>query len=159
MTADRTFAGYRRQQIALSAAISAAFSAFFFVVAFGFSGAIPMHGVNNFAFDTIPQAAGVTLMGSLMPGLAFRKLLRGSGLGNEPCSPPSPRTFAMIVVACVTAAVLTGAALFGVASIAGPDHIDHGPALLLKMAFGAALGAITTACSLTLLFRAARFQP
>ena len=58
------------RETAISMAINAGLSLAFFLVAFGLAAPIAMA---SFAFDFLPQAFMISLMGSLVPGLLVRK--------------------------------------------------------------------------------------
>lgn len=133
-----------RRNMALSAGINALFSLGFFRAVFGLSGRPLTWGVpDRLSLDFLPQAGMVALMSALVPPLVERRALAAAS--GRPVRPV--RAIAGAALGCALAGLAVGAGLAGLSSLAA-GSIAGGAALALKLAFGATLGAITTAFAL-----------
>ncbi len=126
----------------ISAVINSLFSALFFAAIFGFKQAPAVQALGR---DCLPQAFMVALMGSLVPGLILR---RHSG-----------KSVAVVVRTAVLLAI--GSLLvFGGGACAiflgmGATAIAVEPALIAKIALGAAISIVVTPIAVLTLFRPA----
>lgn len=114
----------------VSIAINAVISLAFFFGVFGLGAPIAL---NAFGPDFLPQSFMVALMGCLVPGVLVSRRSGGRAL------PAAARALALAIVAL---GVAGGGALLVCRGIGGT--IAALPALIVKVAFGAALAAITT---------------
>lgn len=124
-----------RRETAISVVINVFLSAVFFLAVFGVAVPAPVRGVGGYAFDFLPQAFMVALMGSMVPALLTARRLRTgrSGAIMRRCA----------LVAVLAAALLGGAAL---ALLYATDLNRIAPllALAIKIIFGGAEALILT---------------
>jgi hypothetical protein len=129
------------REAAISAVINAAISAGFYLALFHGLAAVPVAGVGGFAFDFVPQSFMVALMGALVPGLLALRPIAAAGLAVPARSRVVAQAFGFAVLAALIGA---GIAL----SLSAPATIGFATGLLVKIAYGAALGATVTALAL-----------
>ena len=130
-----------RRNALQSAIINAGFSLAFFALVFGFPAqALTMAAPDRFALDFLPQAAAVALMSALVPVLVTRQdLARLTG------RPPAPiRTIVQQAVFFALVALIPGGVLAGLALALPWPPLALAPALVIKLGFGALLGAVVT---------------
>lgn len=154
VTPGRSRESLVRRETLASALINGTISLGFFLAVFGGSSPIAVPSVGNYAFDFLPQSFVVGLMASLVPGfLARRAIVSGRMSGFALAAPAAGAIVRQAVVtALVTLAAGAVVALLTlVASRTGT--IGHGTGLVLKIAYGAALGALTTRLTLSRLLK------
>ena len=128
----------------VSALINGAISVAFFLAMFGRSGPVPVWGVGNYAFDFLPQSFAVGVMATLVPGLLCRRALMSGGHRSMSAVPPVGSIIARAFLHGAAAAVAGGALCSLALWLTGADTIANAPAFVLKVAYGAALGALVT---------------
>jgi len=134
---------YLLREAAVSAVINAAISAGFFFAFFRGMDLIPVWGPGNYAADFVPQSFAVALMSALVPGFLARK---GIAEGKfSVVTVPAPTKVALHALAWAVAGLVVGSALAAlVLWVSGLEVIPAFPALAIKVAYGAALGALVT---------------
>ena len=140
-----TTAAYIRREILGSAVINGAFSALAFTLVFGGLEQVPLWGVGNWVFDFLLQGFMVALMATLVPGFLAKRKIKAGTLAAD--GPPSRLPAALFPRALVLAAISAVAGTSGIALLAflsGANDLGASAALLIKIAFGAGLGAIVT---------------
>jgi len=134
---------YILRETLVSAAINGVISALFFFAVFGTGAPVPV-SEQGFAADFLPQSGAVTLMACVVPGMIARRAQKTGrpGTGNS-----NPVTARRLVRAAVTS-ILIGLALGAVIALAllASDLAAQSwlTALVIKIFYGAALGAWTT---------------
>jgi hypothetical protein len=141
MAATETMPALIRRNMSISAVINAGFSLAFFLGVFGLPGrALAWAAPDRLALDFLPQSAAVALMSALVPGLVERKAI--AAITGAP-----PRPVRAVVVAALgwsVAGLALGGVLAGAVLLSGAGEIAGWPAFALKLAYGAALGAVIT---------------
>lgn len=131
-----------RREAAISLLINGALSFAFFAATFGLASRLLHWGApDSLALDFIPQSAAVALMSALVPSLVARRHVPGI-----PLRPILMRAFFLAA----------GGALLGslLALMTQPGgSIASSAALILKLIYGGALGAIVTTIALRGLLR------
>lgn len=137
-----------RQEAAISFVINGMLSLAFFLAVFGTkSRPLKWAAPDNLASDFVPQSIAVALMSALVPALiARRRLSRGTAL-----RPILLRT-ALLALA---GGVLGGSLAFTINAVALLP-IAWTTALIVKIAYGGALGALVTMLALGRLLSSAR---
>lgn len=136
------------REAAVSAAINGVLSLAFFHLAFGGLSAVTVWGAGGYALDFLPQSLAVGFMSALVPGLLFRQAL-AKGRVAYASVVPVPGVVVLRAVVWAVAALVAGSALaFATLWAAEVDTIDGSAALVVKMFYGAALGAFVTFASL-----------
>ena len=136
---------YLARETLISALINGAISVTFFLGVFGRSDPVTVWGIGNFAFDFLPQSFAVGFMATLVPGLLCRRWMLSGG--NRAASLIRPTVGSVFSRALLHgfAAVGAGVALCSLALwLSGVHTIPNAPAFVLKVAYGAALGAVVT---------------
>lgn len=135
-------AAHIARETVVSALISGAISAAFFLGLFGLDSAVPVRGLGGFAADFVPQSAPVAFMACLVPALLARRAVSAGRIAGA--VEPQPRALVGLALVCAMLAAMLGGlvALLWIAS--GVIAIVPLPALLLKIAYGALLGALVT---------------
>ncbi len=136
---------YIRRETLVSMAINGVLSLVFFLIVFGRASDIPLWGVGNWVFDYLPQGFMITLMSTLVPGALTAKRLKVGAL--QPSSQKSrlPRSLVLRALLLSIIAAPVGAALIATIALAsGVEVLDWMPALLIKVIYGAILGAVVT---------------
>src|SRR5690606_23725285 len=127
----------------VSATINALISVGFFVAFFRGIDPIPVWGAGNYAADFLPQSFAVALMSALVPGFLARRALapRKSGARRV----PTPARVALRALAWAVAGLVAGGGIAALAlRLSGLETIAATPAFVIKLAYGAALGAVVT---------------
>ncbi|WP_066703738.1 hypothetical protein, partial [Sphingobium amiense] len=126
----------------VSAVINGAISAAFFLGLFGLRDAVPVTGWGGYAVDFVPQSAPVALMACLVPALLARRAVR-TGRIASPELPGVAALFRMALICAALSALLGG----GVAMIwigSGIAALAPLPAFVVKIVYGALIGALVT---------------
>jgi hypothetical protein len=116
----------------ISAVINSVLSALFFLLLFGTRGPVATAALGP---DFLPQAFMISLMGTLIPGL-----LTAKRLGHRAKKPILIRAVATAFLSMVVA----GGTAWLICHAIAPGSIDHVTALIVKIAFGAALSLVVT---------------
>ncbi|WP_260929013.1 hypothetical protein [Novosphingobium sp. 9] len=134
-----------RRETLTSVAINTVLSLAFFLVVFRLEARVPVWGLGNLVFDTLPQSFMITLMGVLVPGLiarAKRQAGKVEALSERSILPYSPWVRA-IAMALVSALVCSAIALAIFAALGWQD-VNWWCALGGKLVFGAMLALVVT---------------
>lgn len=134
------------RETAISMAINAGLSLAFFLVAFGLAAPIAMA---SFAFDFLPQAFMISLMGSLVPGLLVRK---GSRV-------PIATVVRRAVLLAIAGLILGGGGALALCLLSGVPTIDPQTGLVIKIIFGASFAAAVTPIAVCAILRAKDDDP
>lgn len=153
MAAPLTARAYQARETAVSAVVSSAISAAFMFGVFGMAGSLPVPGMGNFAFDFVPQSGGIALMGCLVPSLLARNAIASGKVVTPLAQAPGISATIRQSVLWAIAGLGIGALASFVLAAGGMAAIGWLPALLIKIIYGAALGAIVTQRVLSRLFR------
>ena len=146
---------YLLREALVSAAINALISVGFFVAFFRGVDPIPVWGTGGYALDFAPQSFAVALMSALVPGFLARRALAARTFGT--CPVPSPARVVLRALAWAVAGLAVGGGATALSLwLSGLETIPATPAFVLKIAYGAALGAIVTHRSMAGLIGAAR---
>ncbi|HSG35420.1 MAG TPA: hypothetical protein VLA37_12860 [Sphingomonadaceae bacterium] len=141
---------YVRRETLVSALINAVISVGFFLIVFGLSAPVPVWGLGNYVFDFLPQGFAVSFFGSLVPAqMAARALPKeavASGIDPAPSFAASLGNSVVKGAAAGLAGTLLFAALFW---LFGLQELATGPALAIKLSYGALLGGSVTWLTLT----------
>lgn len=124
------------REAGISAIINMAISAAFYVVLFR-NDPVVVAGPGNFAFDFLPQAFMVALMGSLVPGLLAR------GRMSADARPRQAIILRALAVAAV-ALVLAGGGLCAALLTSGLGVLSWSAGLSIKLVFALLLSAVVT---------------
>lgn len=137
-----------RRETALSVVINIAISVAMFALVFGFSGPAAVRGPRGLAFDFLPQAFMVALMGSLVPALVFAS--RQNVLPCVQFAKLSGKTAiaARAMLVAVVAALALGGAALGVLYMTGMATMPPLAGAGFKMLFGGAVALLVTPRSL-----------
>jgi hypothetical protein len=127
----------------LSAIINACISVGFFVAFFRGVDPIPVWGVGNYAADFMPQSFAVTLMSALVPGFLNRRAL-AAGRFSAHSVPSTARVIASALAWAVGGLVIGSGGAALALWLSGADAIDATSAFVIKIGYGAALGAFVT---------------
>jgi uncharacterized protein (UPF0261 family) len=135
---------YIARETAISVVINTGFSLAFFLLVFGLHTPVAVRGIGAYAFDFLPQSCAIALMSTLVPGAITAARLRKGAIariGGSSALPRHllPRTLVMAIIATVGGGVIS-ALLLAMAPVA----IGWWPALIAKLAYGAALAALVT---------------
>lgn len=153
---SRTDAYITRETI-VSAAINGVIGALFFFGVFGTDARVTVGGGGGYAFDFLPQSGAVALMACLVPGLIARHAQRAGRIGIGHDKPAT--TGWLLQAACVS--ILFGLTLGAVVALASLSSevptLDWPTALVIKIIYGAALGAWVTRHMLRRMVRGAPF--
>jgi len=140
---------YIRRETRVSIAINTVLSALFFLAVFGTSGAVAVWGGGGYVADFGPQGFMIGLMATLVPGALARKALRSGAVGPMEGSTRLPGGLFLRGVVCGLAGAAAGIAVSAaVLVLSGITEIAWTPALLAKLAFGAAFAAVVTPAGL-----------
>ena len=134
---------YIRRETMIAIVINSLLSLVFFLIVFGRPDSVVMWGMGQWVFDFLPQSFMVALMSTLVPGALTAKKLRDGVL--TPLDTPSrlPRSLPVRALMLAIIAALGGAAIVAAAMWAsGLTSLGWTTALVLKVAYGATLGAI-----------------
>jgi hypothetical protein len=129
----------------ISAAVNAMLSAGFFFAVFGGSSAARVWGAGGLALDFLPQSFAVAFFATLMPSLLARRAMRqGRLVGPSRTRAGLASLLAVAILSGLVASLVGGgtwAAAFWASGLAAVPAV---PALLVKVAYGAILGALVT---------------
>lgn len=137
-----------RRETAISVIINIAISAAMFALVFGFAGPAAVRGLRGFAFDFLPQAFMVALMGSLVPALVI-----ASRENVLPCVQFARLTgktaiAARAVLVAVAAALALGGSALGLLYMTRMATMPPLAGAGIKMLFGSAVALLVTPGSL-----------
>jgi hypothetical protein len=139
-------------EAAVSAVINGALSAGFTALLFSGRGVVPPYGQGGYAMDFPIQSFMVALMSVTVPSLIVQARLRSGKLAFLRGASAGPLWRRSVGAAFAAAAVLGGAAM--AVSLAAPP-LAFANLMALKIAYGAALGAVLTTWALKRLVAAA----
>ena len=140
---------YLARETLVSAAINAAISVGFFLLVFRGVEPVRVWGMGNYAFDFIPQSFAIGLMATLVPGLLCRKAVVAGRIAGSTESPVTSGTVIARAVRNAILAVIGGAGACALALwVTGADALSHSSAFVLKVLYGALLGALVTRLTL-----------
>ncbi|EQB12187.1 hypothetical protein [Sphingobium lactosutens] len=137
-----SLAAHIARETVVSAVISGAISAAFFFGLFGLDGVVPVRGWTGFAADFVPQSAPVALMACLVPALMARRAIRSGRLGAS--LRHTGMGLVRLALACAVLAALLGGAVAWLWTMSGLVSLNPVTALLIKVGYGALLGALVT---------------
>jgi hypothetical protein len=145
MSASLAPGRYIARETAVSAVINGAISAGFYFAMFGQAAEIAVRGAGGLAIDFLPQSFAVAFFASLVPSLlARRAIARGAVLAAVPQDWPALSLVSGALVTGLLALLLGGGAWAAVLWATGLQAVPAAAALPLKIAYGAALGALAT---------------
>ena len=127
----------------VSALINALISAGFFVAFFRGVDPIPVWGSGNYAADFMPQSFAVALMSALVPSFLARRALAAGAFGAGAIL--SPAWVGLRALVWAVAGLVVGSAMAAlVLWLSGLETIAATAAFVVKIVYGAALGALVT---------------
>jgi len=136
---------YVRRETLLSILINVVLSLAFFLIVFGTADQVPSRGAAGLAVDFIPQSFMIALMSTLVPGALTLRRVRAGALPRSSRSTRLPAKLVPRALLVAVLAVLIGAGIAGaVVWFWAPGTLGWLPALLIKLAYGGLLAAITT---------------
>lgn len=138
-----THDAYIRRETMIAIVINGVLSLVFFLIVFGQTDSVEVWGMGQWVFDFLPQSYMVALMSTLVPGALTAKKLRDGVL--TPSDTPSrlPRSLPVRALMLALIAAIAGTAIVAVILWAtGMSALNWTVALVLKVAYGATLGAI-----------------
>lgn len=141
---------YILRETIISMVINSLFSLAFFLLVFGHAAPVPVWGIGAYAFDALPQSIAIAVMSTLVPGaITLKRLRSGSIIAPSPMallsSPIFPRNIWLrACVMALLAAVLGGLFNSTILLVLGQESLPWWPALLGKLAYGAALAGLVT---------------
>lgn len=136
---------YVRRETLVSILINGVLSLVFFLIVFGTATMVPSRGLHGLAVDFIPQSFMIALMSTLVPGALTLRRVRAGTLPRSSLPSRLPAKLVPRALLVAVLAVLIGAGIAGtVVWFAAPDTLGWLPALLIKLAYGGLLAAITT---------------
>ena len=142
-------AAYVARETLVSAVINAALSIGFFLLVFGGVDPVPTWGIGNYAFDFVPQSFAIGLMATLVPGLLCRNAIAAGRIAGGTPSAGNPGS---VVTRALVNGLLAGSVGAGICAAAlwasGLDALASTTAFILKVTYGALLGAFVTRSSL-----------
>lgn len=141
-------ARYLARETLVSAAINAAISVGFFLLVFRGRDPIPVWGMGSYAFDFVPQSLAIGLMAVLVPGLMCRKAMIDGRVTGSSSAPPMPQVVVRALLNAILAVILGAGACALVLWATGADALPNASAFVLKILYGAALGAVVTRIAL-----------
>lgn len=138
-------AKYVRRETVTSAIVSAVLTILLFFVVFGEIDPVPSWGAGGWVFDFVPQSFMIALMSIVVPGLLVRRQIRVGAVARLPGETRLPRNLLARALVLALAAALLGTALVGAVVLAVQQPaLPFAVALILKVAYGAALAALIT---------------
>jgi hypothetical protein len=141
---------YAARETVVSALINAVISAAFFLAGYQGTALVPVWGAGGLAFDAVPQSFAIGFMATLVPGLMCRRALATGRIpGGTGTEPSIGWIFARAVLNGFVAAVAGTALWAAFLWLAGAETLAYAPAFVIKVAYGAALGALVTWTTLT----------
>jgi hypothetical protein len=148
MTKAASNVAFIRRQAAVSSIINAAISLGLFILVFRLNRLVPVWGAGNYAFDFLPQSFAVTFFSSFFPMLLTSKAMLAGDVAASKAPPTLLANLTGSILKGVAAAILLGGAFALVLRFAGVELLGTYPALAVKVAYGAVLGAIVTRVSI-----------
>lgn len=144
-----------RCETALSVVVNIAISAAMFALVFGFAGPTPVRGLRGFAFDFVPQAFMVALMGSLVPALVVAS--RRNVLPRVRFENVSGKTAiaSRAVLVAVAAALVLGGGALALLYLTRTTSLPPLAGAGIKMLFGGVVALLVTPRSLRYVLSAA----
>ncbi|WP_068085017.1 hypothetical protein [Novosphingobium rosa] len=144
---------YILRETIISMIINAAFSLAFFLAVFGHGAAVPVWGIGAYAFDALPQSIAIAAMSTLVPGAIALKKRRSGALRVAPQARTSQpflphNLWLRAAVLALLSAVLGGLFNSVALLVLGLAQLPWWPALIAKLAYGAALAGIVTPIAL-----------
>ncbi|SLK08964.1 hypothetical protein [Novosphingobium mathurense] len=136
---------YIRRETLVSMTINGVLSLLFFLLVFGIAPSVAVWGIGNWVFDYLPQSFMITLMSTLVPGALTAKRLKAGVLTPSGSASRLPRPLLLRALLMAVVAALLGTTL--VAALAGAVGIvtlGWTSALVIKVLYGVALGAVVT---------------
>lgn len=135
-------AAFIARETMVSAVISGGISAAFFLGLFGLRNAVPVAGWGGYGFDFVPQSAPIALMACLVPALLARRAVTTGRMVSLQL-PGVGALFRMSLICAALSALLGWVAATmwigsGIAALAPTS------ALIIKIVYGALLGALVT---------------
>lgn len=138
-------AQYVRRGTVTSVIVSSVLSIVLFFVVFGGLDPVPVWGAGGWVRDFGPQGFMIALMSTLVPGLLARQQIKAGAVATLPGETRLPRNLLVRAVVLAVAAGVFGTALIGAAAFAlQQPAFPFAVALILKVAYGAALAAVIT---------------
>lgn len=138
-------AQYVRRGTVNSVIVSSVLTVLMFFLVFGGIDPVPTWGTGGWVFDFVPQGFMIALMSTLVPGLLARRYVRMRTVAILPGETRLPRNLLVRAVVLAVAAGVFGTALIGAAAFAlQQPAFPFAVALILKVAYGAALAAVIT---------------
>lgn len=145
MSASLSPCSYIARETAVSAVINGAISAGFYFAMFGQAAEIAVWGAGGLAIDFLPQSFAVAFFASLVPTLlARRAIARGTVTRVISHDRPALSLVSRAIVTGLLAILLGGGAWAAVFWATGLPAVPAAAALPVKIAYGAALGALVT---------------
>ena len=133
---------YVARETAVSAIISGAISTGFFFGLFGLRQPAPVQGWGGYAMDFVPQSAPVAFMACLVPALLVRQAAKSGRIAAKVQLGAGALVGLASACAMLGALVGGGVALIWIGS--GVAAVAPLPALLIKIGYGALIGALVT---------------
>ncbi|SES11408.1 hypothetical protein [Sphingobium sp. YR768] len=146
-------ATYIAREAIVSAVINAAIGALFFYGLFGGLNDVPVPGWGGYAFDFLPQSAAVTLMACLVPGLLARRALAAGRWRLPQNEVPALPYLLRLAALSVAVGLMLGGGSAALWIMSGIVSLGHASALVIKIVYGALLGALITSRVLRHLLR------
>lgn len=140
---DRINAYIVRETI-VSAAINGVIGALFFFGVFGTGVHVTVGGWGGYAFDFLPQSGAVALMACLVPGMIARRAQRAGRVGVRSEGPVTVQWLLRAALVAVLSGVTLGIAVALIWLASGVVTLGWPTALVIKIVYGAALGASVT---------------
>lgn len=134
---------YIVRETIVSAAINGVISALSFLAIFGTAWRIAA-GEWGYAIDFLPQSAAVALMACMVPGMIARRAQRTGRLAGDNGRPVTVQWLLRTAFVSVLYALLLGAVIASFWMFSIVATLDWPVALLMKIIYGAVLGAWVT---------------
>lgn len=145
MSASLPAARFVARETAISAIINGVISAGFFFAVFGRASTVAVWGPGGVALDFLPQSFAVAFFATIVPLLMARRAIsRGAVISANPNGGSARSPFGAAVVSGLLALLLGGGAWAATLWAAGLQTVPAAAALVIKIAYGAALGALIT---------------
>jgi hypothetical protein len=136
---------YVAREVAVSGAINGVFSLGFFAALFWGLDPVPVWGAGEFVFDFIPQGFAIGLMATLVPGLLALRAGNSDRVEAALLAGVDKVAVARRALVHAMLAALFGTSIFAASfELTGLEAIPQITAVVLKVVYGVALGAIIT---------------
>jgi hypothetical protein len=136
---------YLAREAIVSGAINGVLSLGFFAALFWDLEPVPVWGAGNFVFDFMPQGFAIGLMATLVPGLLALRAGNSNRVEAALLAGIDRVMVARTALVHGVLAALSGTGIFAaVFALTGLEAIPQTAALVLKVVYGIALGAIVT---------------